>query len=142
MAALKEYCALGFFKGSLLQDTECILIKPGENSQSNRQLRFKNVREILELEAVIKAYIFEAIEIERAGLKVNFKKTNEYKKPDELINIFNENPLLKDAFNALTPGRQRGYVLHFSQAKQSETRLSRIEKCIPDILKGKGLNER
>lgn len=139
--SFKEFCGIGFFKGSLLQDQEKILSKPGENSQASRILRFKSTKEILEVEQLIKAYIFEAIEVEKAGLKVQMKTTNEYEKPIELETIFNETPALKQAFEALTPGRQRGYLLHFSSAKQAETRVSRIEKCKNKILAGKGFND-
>ena len=139
--SFKEFCGIGFFKGSLLQDLEKILSKPGENSQASRILRFKSTKEILEEEQLIKAYIFEAIEVEKAGLKVQMKTTNEYEKPIELETIFNETPALKQAFEALTPGRQRGYLLHFSSAKQPETRISRIEKCKSKILAGKGFND-
>lgn len=139
--SFKEFCGIGFFKGSLLQDLEKILSKPGENSQASRILRFKSTKEILEVEQHIKAYIFEAIEVEKAGLKVQMKSTNEYEKPIELETIFNETPALKQAFEALTPGRQRGYLLHFSSAKQAETRVSRIEKCKSKILAGKGFND-
>lgn len=139
--SFKEFCGIGFFKGSLLQDQEKILSKPGENSQASRILRFKSTKEILEVEQLIKAYIFEAIEVEKAGLKVQMKTTNEYEKPIELETIFNETPALKKAFEALTPGRQRGYLLHFSSAKQAETRVSRIEKCKSKILAGKGFND-
>lgn len=139
--SFKEFCGIGFFKGSLLQDLEKILSKPGENSQASRILRFKSTKEILEVEQLIKAYIFEAIEVEKAGLKVQMKSTNEYEKPIELETIFNETPALKQAFEALTPGRQRGYLLHFSSAKQAETRISRIEKCKNKILAGKGFND-
>ena len=139
--SFKEFCGIGFFKGSLLQDLEKILSKPGENSQASRILRFKSTKEILEVEQLIKAYIFEAIEVEKAGLKVQMKSTNEYEKPIELETIFNETPALKQAFEALTPGRQRGYLLHFASAKQAETRVSRIEKCKNKILAGKGFND-
>ncbi|MBP6090035.1 MAG: YdeI/OmpD-associated family protein [Crocinitomicaceae bacterium] len=139
--AFKEYCAIGFFKGSLLLDSENILSQPGANSQAGRQIRFSSLSEIIEKEAVIKAYIFEAIEVENAGLKVQMKTTNEYKKPIELETIFHENSALKKAFEALTPGRQRGYLLHFSSAKQADTRISRIEKCKSKILAGKGIND-
>ena len=139
--AFKEYCAIGFFKGSLLQDPEQILSQPGENSQAGRQIRFKSNKEISALEQIIKAYIFEAIEVERAGLKVQMKTTNDYKKPIELETIFHENLALKKAFEALTPGRQRGYLLHFSSAKQSETRIQRIDKCKNKIFTGKGFND-
>lgn len=137
----KEYCALLFHKGALLHDTENILIQQTENVQSARQIRFTNLEEILELEAVIKAYIHEAIEVEKAGLKVEMKKTKEFEMPEEFQTALDEDPELKEAFKALTPGRQRGYLLHFSGAKQSKTRVSRIEKAIPDIFAGKGLND-
>ena len=137
----KDYCALLFFKGSLLKDSESILIKPGENTQAGRQIRFTGVREIGEMEATLKAYIFEAIEVEKAGLKVEFKKTDEYTIPEEFQHKLDEIPALRTAFGALTPGRQRAYILHFSQPKQSTTRTSRVEKSIPGILDGKGLND-
>ncbi|SET51726.1 Uncharacterized conserved protein YdeI, YjbR/CyaY-like superfamily, DUF1801 family [Salinibacillus kushneri] len=124
----KEYCALMFFKGVLLKDTKDILIKPGENSQAQRQIRFTNVQEIVEMETILKTYINEAIEVEKAGLEVNYKQTSEFIIPEELQNKFDEIPALKTAFEALTPGRQRAYVLYFSKAKQSKTRVSRIEK--------------
>ena len=138
VAALKESCVISFFKGVLLNDAEGILDKPGENTQADRVIRFTDVREIVELETTLKAYIYEAIEVEKAGLKVNFKKDAE-PMPEELKNALDENPDLKAAFETLTPGRQRGYIIHFSQPKQSKTRASRIEKCIPQILAGKGL---
>ena len=138
----KEYCALLFFKGALLKDTEGILIQQTENVQAGRQIRFTNVQEIVELEATIKAYIFEAIEVEKAGLKVELKKTEEYPVPEEFQTKLNEHLALKAAFEALTPGRQRAYLFHFAQPKQSKTRESRVEKCIPQILDGKGLNDR
>ena len=137
----KEYCALLFPKGSLLQDSHGILIQQTENVQGARQIRFTNVQEIVEKEAILKAYIDEAIEVEKAGLKVQVKKPEELIIPDELQHKFDEIPALKDAFTTLTPGRQRAYILHFSAAKQSKTRESRIEKCIPNILNGKGLND-
>ncbi|MEJ9227584.1 MULTISPECIES: YdeI/OmpD-associated family protein [Priestia] len=137
----KEYCALLFPKGSLLQDSHGILIQQTENVQGARQIRFTNVQEIAEKEAILKAYIDEAIEVEKAGLKVQVKKPEELIIPDELQHKFDEIPALKDAFTTLTPGRQRAYILHFSAAKQSKTRESRIEKCIPNILNGKGLND-
>jgi uncharacterized protein YdeI (YjbR/CyaY-like superfamily) len=138
----KEYCALLFVKGALLKDAEGILITQTENVQAARQIRFTNVREIVEMEPILKAYIQEAIEVEKSGLKVNFKKTTEYKIPEEFQNKLDEIPALKTAFEALTPGRQRAYLLHFSQPKQSKTRESRVEKCMPQILNGKGLNDR
>lgn len=137
----KEYCALLFFKGALLKDAKGILIRQTENVQAARQVRFTNVREIVEMEPILKAYIREAIELEKAGLKVNLKKTTEFPIPVELRNKLDAIPALKTAFAALTPGRQRGYILHFSAAKQSKTRESRVEKCMPQILKGKGLND-
>jgi uncharacterized protein YdeI (YjbR/CyaY-like superfamily) len=138
----KEYCALLFFKGALLKDTEGILIQQTENVQAGRQIRFTNIREIVELETIIKAYIFEAIEVEKAGLKVEMKKTKDYPIPEEFQMKLDESPALKTAFEALTPGRQRAYLFHFAQPKQSKTRTSRVEKCIPQILDGKGLNDR
>ena len=138
----KEYCALLFMKGALLQDANGILIQQTENVQSARQIRFTNVQEIVEMEPILKAYIDEAIEVEKAGLEVEFKKTTEFTVPEEFINKLEEVPGLQDAFEALTPGRQRAYLLHFSAAKQSKTRESRIEKWLPQILNGKGLNDR
>ena len=137
----KEYCALLFHKGALLNDANGILIQQTKNVQAARQIRFRNLEEIIELEATIKAYIFEAVEVEKVGLKVEYKKTAEYSIPEEFQYKLDENPALKSAFEALTAGRQRGYLLHFSQAKQSRTRELRIEKCIPQIFSGKGLNE-
>jgi uncharacterized protein YdeI (YjbR/CyaY-like superfamily) len=138
----KDYCALLFHKGALIKDSEEILVQQTKNVQAARQLRFTSLEEIETLEATIKAYIFEAIEIEKAGLEVKMKKTSEYDMPEELQIKFNQDPSFKKAFEALTPGRQRGFLLHFSQAKQSETRTSRIEKSIPKIFDGKGFNER
>ena len=140
LAAFKEYCALAFFKGALLNDANGILFKPGENSQAVRQIRITNVTDILNMESIIKAYIFEAIELEKAGLKVNFKKNPE-PVPEELQIQLNNNPTLKASFEALTPGRKRAYILYFSQPKQPKTRESRIERYIPQILSGKGLND-
>jgi uncharacterized protein YdeI (YjbR/CyaY-like superfamily) len=137
----KEYCALLFFKGALLKDARGILVQQTENVQAARQVRFTNVREIVELEASLKAYIDEAIEVEKAGLKVTLKQTTEFVIPDELEQKFDEIPLLRSAFEALTPGRQRAYLLHFSGAKQAKTRTSRVEKCIEQILDGKGLDD-
>ncbi|CAM3592278.1 YdeI family protein [Aeromicrobium ponti] len=137
----KEYCALLFHKGALLKDIHGILIQQTENVQAARQIRFTNVQEIAEMEAILKAYISEAIEVEKAGLEVKSKEHKEYIIPEELQNKFDEIPALKTAFEALTPGRQRAYILHFSQPKQSKTRVSRIEKCMPKILDGKGLND-
>jgi len=137
----KEYCALLFFKGALLQDTNGILIQQTENVQAGRQIRFTTIREIIELEPILKAYIYEAIEVEKAGLVVSFKKHDEYTIPEELQHKFEEIPALKTAFEALTPGRQRAYMLHFSSPKQSKTRESRVEKCVEQILNGKGLDD-
>jgi uncharacterized protein YdeI (YjbR/CyaY-like superfamily) len=137
----KEYCALLFFKGALFQDAKGILIQQTENVQSARQVRFTNVQEIVKLAPTLKAYVYEAIEVEKAGLKVTLKKTAEYKVPEEFQNKLNKKPALKKAFEALTPGRQRAYLFYFSQPKQSKTRESRIEKCIPKIHNGKGLND-
>ncbi|MBI4947330.1 MAG: YdeI/OmpD-associated family protein [Bacteroidetes bacterium] len=137
----KEYCALLFIKGALLKDTNVILIQQTENVQAGRQIRFTNVQEILKLERILKAYIHEAIEVEKAGLKVELKKTTEFRMPEEFQNILDDMPELKIAFYNLTPGRQRGYLLYFSAPKQSKTRESRVEKCMQQILKGKGLND-
>ena len=137
----KEYCALLFHKGALLQDPNGILIQQTENVQAARQIRFTNVQQIVEMEAVLKAYIQNAIEVEKAGLEVELKKKEDYLIPEELQTKFAELPGLKTAFKALTPGRQNAYIYHFSQAKQSKTRVSRIEKFIPQILEGKGLND-
>jgi len=137
----KEYCALLFHKGTLLKDPEGILIQQTENVQSARQIRFTNVHEIIELEHILKACIKEAVEAEKAGLKVDFNETKEFDIPEEFQAKLDENPDLKKAFEALTPGRQRGYLLHFSGAKQSKTRTSRVENFIPKILDGKGLND-
>jgi len=137
----KEYCALLFHKGALLKDTHAILIQQTENVQAARQIRFTNVQEIDEMETILKAYIYEAIEVEKAGLEVNFKKNTEYIIPEELQNKFDEIPALKTAFETLTPGRQRAYILYFSAAKQSKTRESRVEKYMQQILNGKGLND-
>lgn len=137
----KEYCALLFFKGALLKDSKGILIQQTANVQAARQIRFTNVQEIVKMQSILKSYIKEAIDVEKAGLQVSYKKTSEFAIPDEFQNRLNNSPPLKKAFNALSPGRQRGYILHFSAAKQSETRKSRVEKCVPQILKGKGLND-
>ena len=137
----KEYCALLFFKGALLNDADGILVQQTKNVQASRQIRFTDVREIVKLKPVLKAYIYEAIEVEKAGLKVNFKKTSEFKIPEEFQKKLDETPALKKAFAALTPGRQRGYLFYFSQPKQSKTRESRVEKCKQQILNGKGLND-
>jgi len=137
----KEYCAILFIKGALLKDPKSILIQQTENVQAGRQIRFTNLQEIVEQEDILKAYINEAIEVEKAGLEVEYKKTKEYIIPEELQNKFDEIPALKTAFEALTPGRQRAYILHFSEPKQSKTRVSRIEKYMQQILSGKGLND-
>ncbi len=137
----KEYCAILFFKGALLKDAKSILITQTENVQASRQIRFTNVKEIVELEAILKAYIYEAIEVEKSGLKVEFKETKEFAIPGELQNKFDENLALETAFNTLTPGRQRAYLLYFTEPKQSKTRESRIEKYTQQILNGKGLND-
>lgn len=142
LSAFKEYCALGFFKGALLSDSEGILEKPGENTQESRLIKFTSPEQVKRLEPVLKAYIFEAIEVERAGLKMDPKLKSAPGIPDEFRQKLDKLPALKAAFEALTPGRQRAYNLYFSAAKQSKTRTARIEKCIPDILKGKGFNER
>ena len=141
IGGLKESCVLSFFKGALLKDAEGILSKPGENTQVVRVIRFTSVGEIVELEPILKAYIYEAIEVEKAGLMANFKKTTEFKIPEEFQNKLREIPALKAAFEALTPGRQRAYVLYFSAPKQSKTREARIEKCLDQILDGTGLND-
>lgn len=137
----KEYCALLFHKGVLLKDTDNILIQQTENVQSARQIRFTGLQEIIDLKLTIKAYIFEAMEVEKAGLEVPMKKTSEFKMPDEFKEALDNDPDLKTAFQGLTPGRQRGYLLYFSQAKQSATRANRVKKHIPKILQGKGLND-
>ncbi len=137
----KEYCALLFFKGALLKDAKGILIQQTENVQSARQIRFTSAGEIAKMEATVKAYIYEAVEVEEVGLKVELKKTEEYKIPEEFQSKLDKNAALKTAFKALTPGRQRAYLFHFSQPKQSKTRESRVEKYIPHILDGKGLDD-
>lgn len=137
----KEYCALLFFKGVLLQDANGILVQQTKNVQAARQIRFTDVREIVKLKPILEAYIYEAIEVEKAGLKVNLKKTKEFDVPEEFLRKLDEVPDLKTAFDALTPGRQRAYILHFSAPKQSKTRASRVDKCMKQILNGKGLND-
>src|SRR5688572_16109899 len=137
----KEYCALLFFKGALLNDPNGILIQQTENVQSARQIRFTNVREIVKMEPILKAYIYEAIEVEKAGLKVKLKKTTEFKIPEEFQKKLDKNAALKKAFAALTPGRQRAYIFYFSQAKQPKTREARVEKYMKQILNGKGLDD-
>lgn len=142
VSAFKDYCSVSFFKGTLLQDEKGLLEKPGENSQAARLFKFTSVRQIIESEPYIKAYIHEAIEIEKSGQKVDFRQKDELDLPEELQYRMEEDPELKEAFEALTPGRQRGYVLYFSAPKQSKTRESRIEKYIPKILEGKGFHDR
>ncbi len=139
---LKEDCAVGFFKGALLDDPEGILAKPGENSQAMRRMHFTSVPEINTREDVLKAFIKAAIEVEKSGLKIEFGEKDRLELPAELLKKFAENPDFERAFNALTPGRQRGYNLHFSSAKQSATRTARIEKSVPRLLDGKGLQDR
>lgn len=137
----KEYCAILFVKGALLKDPNGILIQQTENVQAARQIRFSHGQEIINIETTLKAYIYEAIEIEKAGLEVEFKKTTEYNIPAEFQNKLDDIPSLKTAFEALTPGRQRSYIYHFSQPNQSKTREARVEKYIPKILEGLGLDE-
>ena len=137
----KEYCALLFFKGALLNDPNGILIQQTKNVQSARQIRFTNAKEIVKMEKILKAYVYEAIEVERAGLKVKLKKTSEFKTPEEFQKRLDKNTALKKAFDALTPGRQRAYIFYFSQVKQSKTREARVEKYIKQILSGKGLDD-
>lgn len=137
----KEYCAVLFFKGALLNDPDGILIQQTKNVQSARQVRFTNIREIVKQEKILKAYIYEAIEVERAGLKVKLKKTSDYKVPEEFQKQLDKKAALKKAFEALTPGRQRAYIFYFSQAKQSKTREARVEKYVKKILDGKGLED-
>ncbi len=137
----KEYCAFLFFKGALLKDAKGILVQQTENVQAARQIRFTNVKEIVKMKPELKAYIYEAIKVEEAGLKVTIKKTSEYTIPEEFQNKLDKSAALKKAFYALTPGRQRGYILHFAGAKQSKTRELRIEKYKQKILQGKGLND-
>ena len=137
----KEYCALLFFKGALLNDPNDILIQQTKNVQSARQIRFTNIKEIVKMENILKAYVYEAIEVERAGLKVKLKKTSDYKIPEEFQKKLDKNKALKTAFEKLTPGRQRAYIFYFSQAKQAKTREERVEKYIKQILSGKGLDD-
>ena len=142
LQGFKDFCALLFTKGALLKDPNGIQEKPGENTQAARRIPFTNTREIVEMQTILKAYIHEAIEAEKSGLKVNFKKTTEFIIPEEFQNRLDELPALKTAFDALTPGRQRAYILYFTAPKQSKTRESRVEKCMQQILSGKGLNDR
>jgi uncharacterized protein YdeI (YjbR/CyaY-like superfamily) len=141
MHGFKEYCAILFHKGSLLKDPKGILIQQTKNVQAARQIRFTSVPEITKLQKTLKAYIWEAIEVERAGLRVPFKKTEDFEMPEELKSKLAGNARLRTAFSALTPGRQRGYIYYFSQAKQAKTREARIEKCIPKILEGQGFDD-
>jgi uncharacterized protein YdeI (YjbR/CyaY-like superfamily) len=136
-----EYCALLFFKGALMKDPQGILIQQTKNVQAARQIRFTDVRDIVKLKRALMAYINQAMEVEKAGLKVEFKPTTEFDMPEELQKKLDKKPALKKAFEALTPGRQRGYLLYFAAAKQSKTREARVEKCIPQILEGKGLKD-
>jgi uncharacterized protein YdeI (YjbR/CyaY-like superfamily) len=141
ISGFKEYCALNFFKGALLDDANGILVRPGEHTQAGRQIRFTSVQEIVEMEPILKAYLYEAIEVEKAGLKVNYKETSDYVIPEELQSKLDEIPALRTAFDGLTPGRQRAYLLYFSAPKQSKTRASRVDKYMQHILNGKGLND-
>ena len=141
LGAFKEYCVISFVKGVLLKDAKHILVQQTEESQSVRIIRFSNTQEIIKLEGVLKAYIDEAVEVERAGLKVKLKKISDRKIPEELQKKLDEVPALKAAFSALTPGRQRAYLLYFASAKQSKTREARVEKCMPRILTGKGIDD-
>ena len=138
----KDYSALLFVKGALLKDVKGILVQQTENVQAARQIRFTNVMEIVKMKTILKAYITEAIEVEKAGLKVELKKTSEFKMPEEFQNVLDDMPELKTAFYNLTPGRQRRYLLHFSSSKQAKTREERIKKCVQQILNGKGLDEK
>jgi uncharacterized protein YdeI (YjbR/CyaY-like superfamily) len=138
----KDYCAFLFFKGALFKDSKNILVQQTKNVQSARQIRFTSAQEILEMQPILKAYIAQAIEVEKSGLEVTLKTTTEFGVPEELQEKFDEIPELKTAFDSLTPGRQRGYILHFSAPKQSKTRISRIEKSMPQIFNGKGLDEK
>ncbi len=142
ISAFKDYCSLSFFKGALLKDKYQILEKPGPNSQAARLFKFTNLEQILQAEDSIRLYLFEAIEVEKKGLKVDMQAKDQLDYPDELQAKFKDMPELKTAFEALTPGRQRGYIIHFSQPKQSKTRLARIEKLIPKIMDGKGFFDR
>jgi uncharacterized protein YdeI (YjbR/CyaY-like superfamily) len=142
ISAFKEYCALSFFNGSLLEDAEGLLEKPGENTQAARLFKFTNTSQIETLENTLKKYIQEAVLLAEEGAKVTFKKTDAYPIPEEFEAVLNTNPSVKQAFEQLTPGRQKGYLLYFAQPKQSATRTNRIEKCIPKILQGKGFHDR
>ena len=137
----KDYCAMLFFKGALLNDAEGILVQQTENVQSARQIRFTNAKEITKMKNTLKTYVYEAVEVERAGLKVKFKKPTEFKVAEEFQKRLDKSAALRTAFEALTPGRQRAYLLYFSSAKQSKTREERVEKYVKQILKGKGLDD-
>jgi uncharacterized protein YdeI (YjbR/CyaY-like superfamily) len=139
--SLKDCAAIGFFNGALLSDEQNILIKPGENTQAGRWIKLTSVNEIMEKEDLLKAYIYEAIEVEKAGLKVELKKVSDYEIPIELQEKLEEIPAFKTAFEALTPGRQKAYFLHFAEPKQAKTRVARVEKYIPQILNGKGIHD-
>lgn len=141
ISGLKEFCAISFMKGALLEDANNILSKAGENTRAARLIRFTNVSEIVDMKTVLKSYVHEAIGLEKAGAKVDLQADRAIDIPDELQSKFEESPAFKSAFDALTPGRQRGYILHFSSAKQSKTRVSRIESCVQKILDGKGIND-
>lgn len=141
MHGFKEYCALLFFKGALMQDPKGILVQQTKNVQAGRQIRFTSAEEIAKMASTLKSYIRDAIKVEKSGAQVEFKETAEFDMPEEFLSKLEESPALQEAFAGLTPGRQRGYLLHFSSAKQAKTRESRVEKCIPHILKGKGLDD-
>jgi uncharacterized protein YdeI (YjbR/CyaY-like superfamily) len=141
ISSFKDHCIIGLFKGALLKDPEKILVKPGQNTQSGRQIRFTSLQEIKDKRSVLKKYLKDAIQLEKTGAKVDYKKTEAYQVPAELLQAFQKSKAFKSAFEALTPGRQRGYLLYFSSAKQSATRSSRIEKSKPDIFSGKGLHD-
>jgi uncharacterized protein YdeI (YjbR/CyaY-like superfamily) len=141
MHGFKEYCALLFFKGALLQDPRQILVQQTKNVQAARQIRFTSAAQVEKMKSTLKAYIKEAIAAEKSGLKVEFKQTGDFAMPEEFLQQLEESPALQEAFNALTPGRQRAYLLHFASAKQSKTRSARVEKCMPHILAGKGLDD-
>jgi uncharacterized protein YdeI (YjbR/CyaY-like superfamily) len=141
MHGFKDYCAVLFFKGALMKDPAGVLVQQTENVQSARQIRFSDVRQVVEAEAILKAYVQQAIDIEKAGLRVALKPTADFAMPEEFKSRLDHDVALRDAFYALTPGRQRGYLLHFASAKQSRTREARVEKCIPQILDGLGLDD-
>jgi uncharacterized protein YdeI (YjbR/CyaY-like superfamily) len=141
LAAFKDYCSLSFFKGALLSDSENLLVSPGENSQAVKQIKLKSIQEVQDHREKIKSYIHEAIELEKQGAQITFKKPDEYPIPDEFQARIDADPALKEAFYRLTPGRRRSYLLHFGQAKQQVTRESRISKYIPKILMGKGMDD-